>query len=110
MSRCYEIGITVTEHQPDKFDAIVAAVQALDYEAEAELVGRGIIFQHEAINVRAAFDSEQQIAAEIQQAIWVANGTFCHVDVNLRDLDSGTESYGGSLADWYKFAEKQNSI
>ncbi len=110
MSRAHEVTISVEKSDnaknPLKVEAICNALKDLEYEAdpnwkEQDCEVTALHFDSETINVRAVY-TDNDIVAEIQEAIWEANGEFCIVTVGVRDLDAGPQ-YSGSktaYADW----------
>ncbi len=90
MSRCYEITISVTQHDQDKCEQIVEAVRGEGLEADPDSDGEaGIIFHSEVINVNIGH-TDQETARDVVEAIWEANGAWCQVNVSMRDLDADT--------------------
>ena len=106
MSRCYEMTISVREHNADRLEEIVDAVSDLDFGFEAEINNDvdTIQFCLETINI-AAGHSDESVAREVVEAIWEANGTFCKVDVGMRDLDADFPSYSWDEASFDKWRQ-----
>jgi len=92
MSRCCEITITVGDYDDKYFGAITGAVVKLGYIEGYERIRKTIHFCSEVINIPAGL-SEESVAREIVEAIWKANGAFCEVQVEIRDLDADTPCY-----------------
>lgn len=91
MSRCYEITITVTQHDQDKYEQIVDAVRNEGLGADADFFeSRGEIFFNSEVKTIVGVFTDQEFAREIVEAIWEANGAWCQVNVRMRDLDADT--------------------
>ena len=104
MSRCYEMTISVREHNDDRFEKIVDAVSGLGYEADCDVCGDVIQFCSETINI-AAGQSDESVAREVVEAIWEANGAFCKVHVGMRDVDADFPSYSWDEASFDKWQQ-----
>jgi len=104
MSRCYEMTISVREHNVDRVEEIVDAVSGLGYEAEGDTMGNMFLFCPEPVKVTIG-NSEESVAREVAEAIWEANGAFCKVDVGMRDLDADFPSYAWDEASFDKWQQ-----
>ena len=104
MSRCYEMTISVQEHNADRVEEIVDAVSGLGYEADSDALGDVFQFYSETINI-AAGHSDESVAREVVEAIWEANGAFCKVHVGMRDLDADFPSYSWDEASFDKWQQ-----
>ena len=104
MSRCYEMTISVQEHNADRVEEIVDAVSGLGYEADGDAQGGVFQFYSETINI-AAGHSDESVAREVVEAIWEANGAFCKAHVGMRDVDADFPSYSWDEASFDKWRQ-----
>lgn len=107
MGRCYEMTIFVQGQNDDRIEEIIDAVSDLGYEADGDSRRGMFQFYTEVINI-AAWDTKQSLAREIVEAIWEANGAFCEVDVELRDLEAGVPSYSWDEVSFDEWRQNKN--
>ena len=108
MSRCCELMVVVDGYDDTKYEEIVDAVKDLGYDGYVDAIGSLIVFNSETINICAG-RLDEEVASELHQAIWRANGDFCAVRVGMRDLEEDRPYFSGTKEEYAKYIAEGDS-
>jgi hypothetical protein len=92
MSRCYEMSVEISGHDPTKVPHIQAAAGSqwpfddwsLSSEKDQDTAAMHASAQHNL----CGGESEEQFTERLSMAIWRANGRYCEVTVDATYLES----------------------
>ena len=96
MSRYYGMSVRITGADPGRVDAVKQAAEA-QWPFEDWLLDREGVLTASAEDRLCGGETDEEFAQRLTQAIWAANGGFCHVEVNatyLEDLPCETYCFG----------------
>jgi hypothetical protein len=93
MSRSFEMTVTLRSVHPDKLEAVQAAAEeewGFDHEDWVAFPGeteQDPVWQVTAVGQLCGGEQDDEFAARLARAIWVAHGSYCDVTVTAVFLE-----------------------
>ncbi len=113
MSRCFKMRVTVRRYRPERMMDICGALLAQWDFDPSEFPDKGDP-PPEALDVTGVDDlgggmADDEFATRLAQAVWVANGAYCEVEVQSTDLDAAPPStiHGWNEDEYREWLHKQ---